>query len=79
LNGRVAWPLAVIFVGLALTSCALALQAIVTFPTAILAAVAGTGALFPPKGGVVLWHYLALALLGALSALMTFYWQQALS
>jgi hypothetical protein len=79
LNGRVAWPLAFIFVGLALTSCALALQAIVTFPTAILAAVAGTGALFPPKDGVVLWHYLGLALLGVISALITFFWQRALS
>lgn len=76
---RVAWPLAVIFVGLALTSCALALQAIVTFPTAVLAAVAGTGALFPPKDGVVARHYIVLALLGALSALTTFFWQQALS
>jgi hypothetical protein len=68
-----------IFVGLALTSCALALQAIVTFPTALLAAVAGTGALFPPKDGVVARHYVALVVLGAVSALTTFFWQRAIS
>lgn len=76
---RVAWPLFGIFVGLALTSCALALQAIVTFPTAALAAAAGTAALFPPKDGVVARHYVALALLGAISAITTFFWQRALS
>lgn len=79
MNWRVAWPLFAIFVGLVLTSCALALQAIVTFPTAILAAVAGTGALFPPKEGLVLRHYVLLAVLGVISALTTFAWQQAVS
>lgn len=76
---RIAWPLVAVFVGLALTSCALALQAIVTFPTAVLAASAGTLALFPPKGGVVLRHYIALALLGVVCAVVTLVWQDAVS
>lgn len=72
----IAWPLVALFVGLALTSCLLALQAIVTFPTALLAGITGTLLLFPPKGGLVSRHYVTLAALGLLCALATFLWQR---
>jgi len=75
--GRVPWAMVAIFVGLALTTCALALQAIVTFPLALATAASGTLVLSPPKGGVVSRHYAFVGVLAAAASVATWLWQRA--
>jgi hypothetical protein len=69
------WPLLIWSVGLGLTSCALALQAIVTFPVALASGTSLVIALLPPRGGVFPSHYALAGVTSSIAALLTYIWQ----
>jgi len=65
------WLLGAACLGLVVASSVLALNAVVTYPTALFAGAVGTFALLPPERGRFPRHYALLAILGVVSVLAT--------